>query len=472
MSDEALHYQAEINTPTEVPDPGAYPVRVAKSYPSATRHHLPWPPGRAAHSLGRLLAELGGITRLQWMTPLDMLPFTGSFEHIPDRDPLAWLVTRRPTPSGGARYSAEWYVIAGPDSGIPVGVHYYDPARHALVQLRTGDHRRWASPRPATTVLVQTSVFWRLAVRYGEMAYRLCCLEAGIQLTQALVVGRDLGARAHLRFHDEELNALLGLDPLVEAVQSVITLDGPLPVDPPGPSMAVLPCTTRLHQAVIRESRRDPHPTPSTALSVDGLRIPLPAVEADPAAGAPLRHATLRGFSGATMSLETLAAILAAYGERPRWDLPADIIDLYCVVPDVTGVPAGAYRYDRETHHLEQVYDGDPRAEMRDAALAALPQQGARTANVWLLPVGRPGMGAEQFGNRWYRMQHAAAGAALHRACLAAAALGVAGRIQNDVLTHVLDKLLGLDGDRRSLLLAQLGTEHPGGRRPEFRLIS
>jgi hypothetical protein len=67
-------------------------------------------------------------------------------------------------------------------------------------------------------------------------------------------------------------------------------------------------------------------------------------------------------------------------------------------------------------------------------------------------------------------VQQAAAGAALHRACLAAAAVDVASRIQNDVLTHLLDAWFGLDGRKRSLLVAQLGTEHPAGLRPEFRL--
>src|SRR3954447_21018814 len=138
MSDEATRYQESVHTPTEVANPESYPPLVVKIYPGAPRHPLPWPPEKSAHRLGRMLADLGGITRAQWLTPLDMLPFTDSFEAIPDADPLQWLVTRRPTPSGGARYSAEWYVLAGPDSEVPTGVYYYDPARHDLVRLRSG----------------------------------------------------------------------------------------------------------------------------------------------------------------------------------------------------------------------------------------------------------------------------------------------------------------------------------------------
>ncbi|GAA5020334.1 hypothetical protein GCM10025734_74510 [Kitasatospora paranensis] len=213
MSNEATRYHEDVHTPTEVANPKAYPPQVVKSYPGAPRHPLPWPPEKSGNRLGRLLADLGGITRSQWLTPLDMLPFTDSFEAIPDDDPLQWLVTRRPTPSGGARYSSEWYVIAGPDSEVPTGVHYYDPARHDLVRLRSGDYRSWVASRPAATVLVQTNVFWRLAAKYGEMYYRLACLESGIQVAHALAVADGTGATARLCFPDADITELLGLDP-------------------------------------------------------------------------------------------------------------------------------------------------------------------------------------------------------------------------------------------------------------------
>lgn len=468
-SSEATRYHETVHTPTEVANPGAYPPLVVKSYPGAPRHRLPWPPERSAHRLGRLLADLGGITRSQWLTPLDMLPFTDSFEAIPDADPLQWLVTRRPTPSGGARYSAEWYVIAGPDSGVPTGVYYYDPARHDLVRLREGDYRGWVASRPATTVLVHTNVFWRLAAKYGEMYYRLACLEAGIQVAQALAVADGENATARLCFPDADVTEVLGLDPREEGVHAVVELLPPVPAGYGGPSLAAFPRAYGAHAAVLAQSRPDPEPLPA-APPGEGKRIGLPHAAPDLAAGALTRHAAMRGFNGATMSMGALATILTAYGQPARWDLPANLVEFYCVVADVTGIPAGAYRYHPDAHELELVGEGDPRQRLREAALAALTQQGARTANVWLLPVGDAAAAEERFGSRWYRMQQAAAGAALHRACLAGAAVDVASRIQNDVLTHLLDSWFGLTGRRRSLLVAQFGTEHPGGLRPEFRL--
>ncbi|MET8627121.1 nitroreductase family protein [Kitasatospora sp. NPDC004669] len=469
MGNAARRYQEDVHTPTEVANPEAYPPRVVKSYPGAPRHPLPWPPEKSGHRLGRLLADLGGITRSQWLTPLDMLPFTDSFESIPDDDPLQWLVTRRPTPSGGARYSAEWYVIAGPDSEVPTGVHYYDPARHDLVRLRSGDYRSWVASRPAATVLVQTSVFWRLAAKYGEMYYRLACLEAGIQVAQALAVAGDDNATARLCFPDADVTELLGLDPREEGVQAVVELVPPVPAAVGGPSLAAFPRAFGAHAAVLAQSRPGPEPLPVEPAG-EATRIGLPHARPDLSAGTRTRHAAMRGFSGEVMSIDALATILTAYGQQARWDLPANLVEFYCVVADVTGIPAGAYRYLPGEHQLELVSEGDPRQRLRDAALAALTQQGARTANVWLLPVGDAEAAEERFGDRWYRVQQAAAGAALHRACLAAASIDVASRIQNDVLTHLLDDWFGLTGRKRTLLMAHFGTEHPAGLRPEFRL--
>jgi hypothetical protein len=359
-------------------------------------------------------------------------------------------------------------VIAGPDSEVPTGVYYYDPARHDLVRLRSGDYLHLVTSRPATTVLVQTNVFWRLAAKYGEMYYRLACLEAGIQVAQALVVA-DEDASARLCFPDADITELLGLNPREEGVHAVVELRAPVPAAYGGPSLAAFPRAFNAHASVLATSRPGPEPLPVAPPGDDKL-ISLPHAAPDLLTGTRTRHAAMRGFNGETMSLAALATILTAYGQQARWDLPTGLVEFYCVVADVTGVPAGAYRYLPDQHQLELVGEGDPRQRLREAALAALTQQGARTANVWLLPVGDAATAEERFGPRWYRVQQAAAGAALHRACLAAAAIDVASRIQNDVLNHLLDQWFGLDGRKRSLLVAQFGSEHPGGLRPEFRL--
>ncbi|GAA5020330.1 hypothetical protein GCM10025734_74500 [Kitasatospora paranensis] len=252
-------------------------------------------------------------------------------------------------------------------------------------------------------------------------------------------------------------------------MHAVVELVPPVPSAFGGPSLTTFPLAAGAHASVLAQSRPDPAPLP-IAPAGEGRRISLPHAEPDLPAGTRTRHAAVRGFNGEPMSPGALATILTAYGRQARWDLPANLVEFYCVIADVTGVPAGAYRYLPDRHQLELVSEGDPRQRIREAALAALTQQGARTANLWLLPVGDAEAAEERYGARWYRLQQAAAGAALHRACLAAAAVDVASRIQNDVLTHLLDSWFGLEGRKRSLLMAHFGTEHPAGLRPEFRL--
>ena len=469
MPDAATRYYENIHTPTDAVNPAANPPRLVKSYPGTARHSLPWPPEKSRHRLGRLLAGLVGINRSRWLTPLDLLPFDEGIEHRPESDPTRWLVTRRPTPSGGATYSAEWYVAAGPDSEVPTGVYYYDPARHDLVRLREGDYRAWAASRPTSTVLVQTSVFWRLAARYGEMYYRLACLETGVQVAQALAMAGET-ATARLCFPDADVTELLGLDPRREGAHAVVELVSPVAAAFEGPALAVLPRAAAVHAAVLARSRPGPESLPAEPRE-DRPRITLPLARPDLSAGIRSRHSAMRGFTGDAMPVGALATILAAYGQRTRWDLPANLVEFYCVISDVAGVPAGAYRYLADEHHVELVAAGDARQRLREALLGPPDDQlGARPANVWLVPVGDAQAAGERFGSRWYRMQMAAAGAALHRGCLAGAAIGVSSRIQNNVRTDLLGAWFGLDDPRRCLAAAQFGTEHPGGLRPEFRL--
>ncbi|NUT45323.1 MAG: hypothetical protein HOV86_35560, partial [Thermoactinospora sp.] len=82
-----------------------------------------------------------------------------------------------------------------------------------------------------------------------------------------------------------------------------------------------------------------------------------------------------------------------------------------------------------------------------------------RTAAAVLIPVGDPLAAVDQVGDRWYRLQQIAAGAAAHRATLAAFALGRAARIHSDGANDATDHVLGLAGTPfRSLTFLLLGT--------------
>ncbi len=119
--------------------------------------------------------------------------------------------------------------------GLDSGVYYYDPARHALEQVRAGDVR--AELQAAITSLMfnlfQVNLCFfpvahyepRLAA-YGDRWYRVQNMEAGIIVQWLYLAAAALGLGCHtqLGFHVDAVNELLGLgeSPLTSLIQVLI----------------------------------------------------------------------------------------------------------------------------------------------------------------------------------------------------------------------------------------------------------
>ncbi|MGH3822738.1 MAG: SagB family peptide dehydrogenase [Pseudonocardiaceae bacterium] len=119
--------------------------------------------------------------------------------------------------------------------GIDSGVYYYDPARHALEQVRAGEVR--AELQTAITSLMfnlfQINLCFfpvayyepRLAA-YGDRWYRVQNMEAGIivQRLYLAAAALGLGCQTQLGFHVDAVNELLGLgeSPLTSLIQVLI----------------------------------------------------------------------------------------------------------------------------------------------------------------------------------------------------------------------------------------------------------
>jgi SagB-type dehydrogenase family enzyme len=119
--------------------------------------------------------------------------------------------------------------------GVEAGVYYYDPARHALEQVRAGEVR--AELQAAVTSLMfnlhQVNLCFfpvanyepRLAA-YGNRWYRVQNMEAGIIVQRLYLAAAALGLGCHtqLGFHVDAVNELLGLDetPLTSLIQVLI----------------------------------------------------------------------------------------------------------------------------------------------------------------------------------------------------------------------------------------------------------
>ena len=127
----------------------------------------------------------------------------------------------RTTPSAGATYPLEIYVIVGNVEGLRAGVYRYVSEEHKLVMVVYGDVRdelanaalgqRMVRDAPAT--VFYSAVFYRTTRRYGERGIRYVYIELGHSAQnvylQAEALG--LGTGAIGAFVDDRVREVLNL---------------------------------------------------------------------------------------------------------------------------------------------------------------------------------------------------------------------------------------------------------------------
>jgi SagB-type dehydrogenase family enzyme len=128
----------------------------------------------------------------------------------------------RAAPSAGALYPLKLIVVDA------IGVHEYEPADHALVELKLGDVRQslqraafdqsCVGNAPACFVIVVDDE--RMASRYQNREHQCCLLEAGhvaenllLQATALCLGGVPIAA-----FDEQEVDRVLELSPEVHAL--------------------------------------------------------------------------------------------------------------------------------------------------------------------------------------------------------------------------------------------------------------
>jgi len=139
-----------------------------------------------------------------------------------------WGIGLRAAPSAGALYPIEVYPVVHQVTDLAPGLYHYSYADHALEQLRLGDFRGALVQGgvaqeflgQANVVLVLTAIFQRTRWKYQERAYRYVLLEAGHigQNVYLAATSLGLGACAVGAFFDDDLNRLLEVDGVKEAV--------------------------------------------------------------------------------------------------------------------------------------------------------------------------------------------------------------------------------------------------------------
>jgi SagB-type dehydrogenase family enzyme len=127
----------------------------------------------------------------------------------------------RTTPSAGALYPLELYVVAGEVEGLPSAVYHYLPEGHRLLKTAPGDRRKelaraaldqsWLCD--AAVVVVFTAIYERTTCKYGERGVRYVHMEVG-HAAQNLFLQAEaqaLGSVVVGAFQDDEVSKVLEL---------------------------------------------------------------------------------------------------------------------------------------------------------------------------------------------------------------------------------------------------------------------
>src|SRR5439155_4931227 len=269
--------------------------------------------------------------------------------------------------SAGALYPVEIYAVCRDLSGLSAGVYHFDPRGPALERLREGDHRghvvraagKERAVAQASVTMVLTGIPWRTTWKYTERGYRHLFWDAGMILANLLALASAAGLPAEviLGFVDDEVEALLGLEPAREFPLCLFTVgSGPPPrraASPPqlvtnpfpplSPREVEYPAIRDVNDAgrlatpeAVRVWRTRTLPEGSvgsdeagaTEAFQPGLAPPPP----DPVEEVIRRRGSARVFGRGSVPLGVLAAVLeAATGSIPMDLAPHDLTDVYLV---------------------------------------------------------------------------------------------------------------------------------------------
>ena len=134
----------------------------------------------------------------------------------------------RTSPSAGALYPIETFVIVNAVRELEPGVYHYGIRNHELEEIRGRDLRRQLAGATlgqsmcakASAAFVWTALFARSKWKYGQRAYRYVYLEAGHMAENLALaaVSLGLGTCQIGAIFDDDVNKLLDVDGVEESV--------------------------------------------------------------------------------------------------------------------------------------------------------------------------------------------------------------------------------------------------------------
>jgi SagB-type dehydrogenase family enzyme len=131
----------------------------------------------------------------------------------------------RTTPSGGALYPTELYVVALNVEELTSGVYHHNPTEGCLEQVCPGNNSSALREltfteeiEHAAAVFAITGIPLKARIKYGERGYRFMLMEAGHMAQNILLTAAAIGLSAIPvgGFIDDELDQLLRIDGIDE----------------------------------------------------------------------------------------------------------------------------------------------------------------------------------------------------------------------------------------------------------------
>jgi len=214
---------------------GQFP-ELYKTYPGAERVTLPRPRTDAGLPTAEAIASRRS-TRSYASAPMTTAELSQLLFLATGISADSWGNARRTAPSSGALYPIETYAVVHSVEGLERGVYHYAIREHELELVRAGDFRSAVVEEglgqeflgECGAVLFLTQVLQRMRPKYQDRSYRYGLLEAGhIGENGYLAAGSlGLGACGVGAFMDDQINAMLGVDGVEEAVVYMLAVGHP-----------------------------------------------------------------------------------------------------------------------------------------------------------------------------------------------------------------------------------------------------
>jgi SagB-type dehydrogenase family enzyme len=202
---------------------------------------------------------------------------------------------------------------------------------------------------------------------------------------------------------------------------------------------------------------------PSASASEDIITLPEPVYDSDVSLEQTLlARRSIRSYGDGALTLAELSQILWAAqgitdpsGKRTAPSAGALYpLEVYIVVGDVAGVPAGVYKYRPDSHTMARVGEGDQRQALSQAALSQeCVQQGA--IDIVIMAVYERVTG--KYGDRGVRYVHLEAGHAAQNVCLQVVALKLGAVTVGAFDDADVKKILGAAADEEPLYILSVG---------------